>query len=1167
MNRTLARQLRRLWGAATPQEAHALCARAREASANESLDPQLRTVLAGLQGLLDKVDASYEQFDRDLHLRTRSLELSSQELIASNTRLAADLASRTRAIASLQSLVQPMAVPSTTFAMPLEGNDADDLETLSASISALVEQLHDERAELRNLKSAVDDHAIVSITDTAGVITYVNDRFCQISGYPRGELLGHTHRIIKSGRHPASFFESLWRTITSGRIWRGEICNRTRSGDLFWVQATIVPFVDSSGRISKFIAIRTDVTERKRMGEQVARSEHQYRTTVDSLRETVFRANAEGRLTFLNAAWEQTTGHRIEDSLGRRLTDFLHAEDKPLCVADFSALVSGAKTYCRREMRYTTRDGEPIWMEAYAQGVFDSAGRLEGVTGTLNDISERKQAADRLSEQLTFIDALVECNPVPLFVKNRQGRYLRVNPAYTTYFGVPAEQFLGRTVDESHAQALNPLHNESDLRIFEEGRGVAYEFRMTLVDGREVDCAVSKAPLRDSQGRIIGLIGTLMDVTDQKRATRALLQAKEAAESASRMKSEFLANMSHEIRTPMNGIIGMTDIVLDTSLDPEQREYLGIVKSSADALLHIINDILDFSKIEAGHLSVERVAFDLDRLLLETLRPMAPRTNARGVALALDIDPTLPQNLFGDPGRLRQVLTNLLSNAIKFTEDGEVVVTVRPTAPHDARLWIRFSVRDTGIGIPPDKQAQVFAPFAQEDNSITRRFGGTGLGLTITRRLCGLLGGSVALTSEPGHGSEFVVELPFEVDAGSVEPVRDAATLDGRRVLVVDDQATNRRILERMLLNMKCVPVCAADGDSALKLVAETAPFDAVLLDLLMPGRGGVEVAQSLAELTSTPVPVILLTSSGLPGEIDECRKAGIHAYLMKPTTQREIEAALRQLLASGVPAEASRSGMLTRDTLAKTGARAQVLLAEDNPINELLAVTLLKRWGHDVTVASDGGQAALLHANGRFDLVLMDVHMPGISGLEATRLMREFERNSGRARTPIVALTASAMEDDRRRCLDAGMDDFLSKPLRARELLHALERHLSRQQVDDSRSEIYRSTLEQADPQTVEIIAAPFLAELPKEMAAMSAAIVGGDTRALAHRAHSMKGLLLAFAAQPAVRQAEQLQQLAETRPFDAAQARICLRDLRDEIGLLAPHLRAVEARIRAPT
>jgi len=891
MHSTLTRQLRRLWGVGNAEELVQLLARAqRAASALPALDPQLRIVLRTLGSLLEKVDASYEQAERDLRLRTRSLELSSQELIASNTRLGDDLASRNRAIAAMKALVQPQA-------------DGDDLETLLASMS--------------------------------------------------------------------------------------------------------------------------------RMAEQVAQSERQYRTTVDSLRETVFRAACDGRLTFLNAAWEQATGHKIETSLGQRFIDVMHADDQPLCAADFVDLVSGRRPSAQRVMRFITTAGQVVWMEAFAQPVLDASGRIEGVTGTLNDVTERKLAADRLSEQLTFIDTLVESIPIPVYVKDRERRYVRVNRAYCEFFGIAKERLLGRTVEESHTAPVNPLHAETDHRMLADGISGNYEFRMRLRCGREVDCVVNKAALRNAHGEITGLVGTLIDISDQKQATRALLHAKDAAESANRMKSEFLANMSHEIRTPMNGIIGMADIVLDTPLDVEQREYLGIVKSSANALLDIINDILDFSKIEAGKLSVEHVAFHLERLLLETVRPMAPRTAERGVTLALDVDPTLPVSLVGDPGRLRQILNNLLSNAAKFTEAGEVVITVSPAAAHMVapNPWVRFSVRDTGIGIPADKQAQIFAPFTQEDSSITRRFGGTGLGLTITRRLCDLLGGTISMSSEPGRGSEFVVELPFDTEMTA--PARPAEFVD----------------------------------------------------------------------------------------------------------TLREV------------PPPASR--------------RAQVLLAEDNAINERLAVTLLRRWGHDVTVAGDGAQAVQLHAQHRFDLVLMDVQMPGMSGLTATRLMRESEREHGRARTPIVALTASAMEGDRSRCLDAGMDDYLSKPLRARELMLVMERHLARGggAVGD-RSDAYLGALEQADAQTVEIIAAPFLDELPREVAALNQAIDTLDVCTLACRAHSMKGLLLAFAAQPAASLAEQLQRLAEAAAFEPHQARACLGELVDEIGLLAPHLRAVGAK-----
>jgi len=900
MHHTLSRQLRRLWGTGTPEALGDILARARETAKDQTLDPQVRNVLHHLGALLDRIDASYEQSDRDLRLRTRSLELSSQELIASNERLAEDLASRNRAITALRALLEPTAEP--------DKSAANDLETLSGAISALLDR--------------------------------------------------------------------------------------------------------------------------------VARSEQQYRSVVDSLRETVFRAGPDGRLTFLNAAWEHTTGYRIAATLGRRFIDVMHADDQAPCVADFIDLVGGKRSSVQREMRFITTSGEVVWMEIYAQAVLDAGGRIEGVTGTLNDITERKRAADRLTEQLTFIDTLVESIPVPIFVKDRARRYVRVNRAYCELFGLSADLLLGRTIEESHRPPIHPLHADTDRRVISQGCSASYEFRIRLSSGREIDCLTNKAALTNGRGEITGLVGTLIDISDQKAATRALVQAKEAAESASRMKSEFLANMSHEIRTPMNGIIGMTDIVLDTRLDAEQREYLGIVKSSANALLDIINDILDFSKIEAGKLSVEQVPFDLPRLLSETLLPMSPHAAERGVALRLAMLPELPARVVGDPGRLRQILNNLLSNAVKFTEVGEVVVSVGcagELAAQPPQGWLRFSVRDTGIGIPLDRQAHIFAPFTQEDSSITRRFGGTGLGLSITRRLCELMGGRIAMTSEPGRGSEFVVELPFEIDA--------AAGL-------------------------------ACEREAAGDTVTTTEPM-------------------SLA------------------------------------------------------PAE----------------RRAQVLLAEDNAINELLTVTLLGRWGHDVTVAGNGAQAVRLFAERRYDVVLMDVHMPGMSGLEATRRMRALERELRRARTPIVALTASAMETDRRACLDAGMDDYLSKPLRARELLRAVQRHLSPAQAASGRSQAYRHALSQADAQTVEIIAEPFLAELPREMAAMRHAIEQRDGTTLTRRAHSMKGLLLAFAAQPAAGIAERLQRLAESAHFEAGEAQACLSELEAEIGLLAPHLQAVSA------
>lgn len=769
------------------------------------------------------------------------------------------------------------------------------------------------------------------------------------------------------------------------------------------------------------------------------------------------------------------------------------------------------------------------------------------------------QSEHRLTEQLRFIDTLVESIPIPIYVKDRERRYVRVNRAYCEMFGIPRELLVGRTVEESHAPPVNTVHARTDRQVLDDGLSVSYEFRMQLRSGRQVDFLANKAALMSAGGEITGLVGTLIDISDQKEATRAMLQAKEAAESASRMKSEFLANMSHEIRTPMNGIIGMTDIVLDTALDPQQREYLGIVKSSANALLDIINDILDFSKIEAGKLSVEHVAFDLERLLLETLRPMAPKTAARRVALALDMARGLPQRLVGDPGRLRQILNNLLSNAVKFTERGEVVVSVTEAdLRHDpARRRLRLAVRDTGIGIPPDKQAQVFAPFAQEDSSITRRFGGTGLGLTITRRLCDLLGGAISMTSEPGSGSEFVVELPFAVAEEAPDSLHGELPLEGTCVLVVDDNAASQRILVRMLQDLGCRTESVATGEAAMaSLSAGAQRFDAVVLDLVMPDGSGIELARAITRHQPAP-PVLLLTSNGMPSELEACRRAGVGAYLLKPAVRGEIESALRGLIGAG-GAAAEKVQAPSGTPSAATGPRARVLVAEDHAVNQLLTTTLLQRWGHEVCLAADGAQAVTLHAERHFDIVLMDVHMPGMSGLDATRRMRQHEQQSGRPRTPIIALTASAMEDDRRLGLDAGMDDYLTKPLRATELLRALQRHLSQGHATPGRSEAYREGLARADLETVEIIAQPFLDELPREMSAMRAAIATGDLDTLSRRAHSMKGLLLAFAATPAAAMAQRLQDLAQGPAFDAAAASARLAELDAEIALLAPHLQA---------
>lgn len=758
-------------------------------------------------------------------------------------------------------------------------------------------------------------------------------------------------------------------------------------------------------------------------------------------------------------------------------------------------------------------------------------------------INLRKQAETALRESEERFRRIIESSPVGYCELDLQGGFSFFNDATCEILGTPREVLAGMGQNEVADPSTQGRLAENFERVRVTGETAkSVDWILVRQDKTKRFAESSISLLRDVRGRPSGFSVFFRDVTERKRS-EALMRAKLAAEAASRTKGEFLASMSHEIRTPLNAIIGLVELLLNTDLRSDQREDLDVVKSSAYALLAIINNVLDFSKIEAGKLELERTPFSLEHFLDEAVKIMAMKAHAKHLELAYRIDAKVPDRLVGDPNRLRQVVLNLVDNAIKFTERGEVIVQVslRKLTAEDARL--QFTVTDTGIGVPSEKKLRIFAPYDQGDPAVARRYGGTGLGLAVSAQLVRLMDGRIGVRSRPEGGSAFGFTARFgrAPDAGGESlPVPHLA---GRRVLVVEDNAVARRILGELVERARMIPQTVAGAAEARQAVQSEPGPEAVLVDSDMPGTDGFAFIAWLRGQAKFAGPVIMMLTFPHLKRKSECAALGVSATLVKPCGFKDLVRAFTRAAADGQDAAAERPA--TPVAPAQGGRPLRILVAEDTPFNQKFILRLLERWGHAAVLALDGRQAVDTFAKGGFDIVLMDVQMPEMDGLEAAAAIRELEAVHG-GRTPIVAMTAHAIKGDRERCLAAGMDDYVSKPIDADVLKQVIHRWVA----DRVPAEVEAAS--NVPVKTKELLKAfggdwsfltevveVFFSDYPIQIETLLRSAGSGEAAAFRRAAHSLKGMLRNFQAETAAAKAFELEkrgqagELAETEPL----------------------------------
>jgi PAS domain S-box-containing protein len=983
----------------------------------------------------------------------------------------------------------------------------------------------------------------VNRPDRASSNVYMSPQLEAILGYTAAEWAADPE-FFRKVLHPDDrdwvIAEQL-RTKEAGEPFRAEYRMVTHDGSVRWFLDETHEIAGQGGESAYRYGYLVEITERKELEDAVREAEERYRALVEELPLAIYvdRLDELSSNIYTSPHVERMLGYTAEQwaTEGDLFLRLLHPDDRDRVLAEHEHTRATGEPL-RTEYRLLSADGDLIWIrdEAVIVGNRDEGPRF--LQGFLLDITERKTAEQaqrdseaELSRQKAYAEELLQLSPVAIVTLDPGEQVLSWNPAAEKLYGYTKEEAVGTHLDDLLFPTEELRQDSRAVGRLADEHGLAHVIsRRARRDGKLVDVEILMVPLV-VDGERTGYLVLYHDISELQRA-------REQAEAANQAKSAFLATMSHEIRTPMNAVIGMGELLLDTDLTDEQREFTEVIRTSGEALLRIIDDILDFSKIEAGKIELEEHALEVRTCAESALDLVAVRASEKDIELACLVDEDVPAAILADATRLRQALGNLLANAVKFTDVGEVVLGVAAEDGGGGLRRLRFSVRDTGIGIPAERMNHLFESFSQVDASTTRRYGGTGLGLAISQRLAGLMGGTLWAESEEGKGSTFYLEILARETAAPARPDQPDGEpqIAGKRLLVVDDNATNREILRRLAESWGMLVEVAERPTEALARIERGDPFDAAVLDMQMPEMDGLELAREIRRYRDErALPLLLLTSVG---HLAEARGATeFSAQLTKPVKSSQLYNALVKLLAVSVASDFSRAG--DGDGSRSAPVALRLLVAEDNAVNRQLAVALLAKLGYEADVVENGREALDALERVTYDVVLMDVQMPELDGLEATRRIRErFRSTHG---PTIVAMTANAMEGDREDCLAAGMDDYLSKPIRLEELSRALAKCRPVSAVEPLDQAVLGTLVsslggDEEGREAVRELVETFLEDAATQMASLHGAVECGDADAARRAAHTLKSNGATFGAQPFAELCRELENLGREGQLDAA-------------------------------